>query len=267
MAIITGASGELGQAVAKKLQLEDYHLALLERTSELAQAAVQKLGNNDNIRGFAANQESRDEIEAAMQAVSEWGGSPNVLVANAGYAKYSPMLDMPAKVWNRHIEVNLSGTFHVCQIAAQQMAQAQRGGAITVISSSLAVAHSDQVGGYCISKAALLPMVKAFAAELGIHRIRVNAILPGVIETSMTSQMLAAPGVRNDLLDNTPAGRIGTPQDIAQTVAFLSSDAAEWITGAELKVDGGQSIYNQPQWIKQGRSTPHQPTWSPGLGI
>jgi NAD(P)-dependent dehydrogenase (short-subunit alcohol dehydrogenase family) len=115
--------------------------------------------------------------------------------------------------------------------------------------------------GYNTTKSALLMLTRSMAAELGVYRIRTNAILPGVVETAMTLQMLEEPGRRETLLAETPIGRLGQPDDVAETAYFLASPQAGYITGASLLVDGGQSIYGQPAWIHQERSVFFEPKW------
>ena len=99
------------------------------------------------------------------------------------------------------------------------------------------------------------------AAELGIYGIRVNAVLPGVIETAMTRSVLDQQGSREALLQETPVGRLGQPEDVANAIFFLASPQASFITGASLLVDGGQSIYGQPKWVRQDRRMSKQPQW------
>lgn len=260
-AVVTGAHGGLGHEISLALLADGYRVALFERDKDLADAAAAALGNTDSVRPFAADQESPEAVEEAFAAVREWAGAPSVAIANAGYAKFGPMLDMPARTWNRHVAINLSGTFFTVQAAARAMVEARQPGSIVVISSSLARAHSDQVGAYSITKAALLPLVRSFAAELGTYGIRVNAVLPGVIETPMTVGMLDEGTTRQSLLGLTPAGRMGRPSDVIDAIRFLTGDASSWITGAALDVDGGQSIYGEPRWMAQDRSVPGNPTW------
>lgn len=263
VAVVTGAGGELGLAIARGLAASGHRLALFERDAAAAAAAGEALGI-DAV--FAVDQTDRAQVDTGIAGVMARWGRIDVVVANAGYAKFGGFLEMEPRTWDRHVAINLSGSFHVCQAAAREMVRARRGGAIAVTASSLALSHADRVGAYCATKAGLLMLVRTMAAELGIHRIRANAVLPGVIETAMTSTMLDQEGVREGLLQETPIGRLGMPADIAQAIGFLCSPEAAFITGAILSVDGGQSIYGQPRWSRQDRSVPHEPTWVPGLG-
>lgn len=264
VAVITGAAGELGAAMAGRFHDLGYRLALFERDNETAEAAAAPYG--DAAIGIAANQADCGAVDAAMERVASEMGRIDVVVANAGYAKFGPVLEMDARTWDRHVDVNLNGTFYVCQRAARVMAERRTGGSIVVVSSSLALAHADETSAYCTTKSALLPLVRSMAAELGIYRIRVNAVMPGVVETAMTQWMLDEPGVRDDLLQYTPIGRLGRPADIADAVEFLCSDKATFITGASLSVDGGQAIYGQPRWRRQDRTVPFEPRNVAALG-
>jgi NAD(P)-dependent dehydrogenase (short-subunit alcohol dehydrogenase family) len=266
VAIVTGAAGQLGSQMVLALSAAGHRVVAFDRSADgLARAgdAWSHQGRPD-IETVQVDQTSSAAVGAAVQDVLLRHGRLDGLVANAGYAKYGGVLEMEPATWDRHVAVNLSGTFYTLQAAGRAMASLRSGGWITVISSNLAVAHADQVSAYCVTKSALVTLAKSAAAELGVHRIRVNAVLPGVVETAMTTAMLREPDVREGLLAKTPLGRLGGPKDIASAVCFLASEAADWVTGAALLVDGGQSIYGQPAWICQDRSIPHEPAWVDG---
>lgn len=269
VALVTGAAGSLGGWIVQSLAEDGFHVVGLDRDEpalERAHAAWSEAGHR-NISIRAVDQTDRTAVERVIAEIQTERGRIDGLVANAGYAKFGSVLDMSAATWQRHVDVNLNGTFHMLQVSAQAMAGARRGGWITLISSNLATSHSDQVSAYCVTKAALNHLTQSAAAELGVHRIRVNAVMPGVVETAMTSGMLTQPGVRDGLLAQTPMGRLGRPNDVADAVAFLASPKASWITGAQLLVDGGQSIYGQPSWLRQDRTVPHEPAWVNGYTL
>lgn len=261
VAIVTGAGGSLGSATVMALLQDGYQVVGFDRDGE---ALEREAKSWLNMSSMVVDQTSRDAVDEAIAAVVAEYGHIDGVVANAGYAKFGSFLDMSARDWQRHVEVNLTGTFHICQSAAQQMAAIKRGGWLTVVSSNLALNHADQVSAYCTTKAALLMMIRSAAAELGVHRIRVNAVLPGVIETAMTRGMLDQPGVRDGLLAHTPMGRLGTVEDVTAAIRYLASGTAHWVTGASLLVDGGQSIYGQPTWTSQDRTVAHEPRWGSG---
>jgi len=261
--VVTGAGGDIGRAIAGRFARSGCELALLDRNKALVSPLIEEMRNAGapEVIAVAADQLDRTSIDRAFAFVADQLGTPDVLVANAGFARFGAFIDISPKDWALHMGINLDGTFHVCQAAARLMAGGKQGGSIIVNSSCLGLEHTDMTGAYNISKAALLMLVRTMAAELGAYRIRANALLPGVIETAMTSEMLGDPQCRSRLLGETPIGRLGRPLDVAEAAHFLASEQAEFITGASLLVDGGQSIYGQPSWYSQDRTTPFEPRW------
>lgn len=263
--IITGAGGDIGAATALRMAREGARLTLFDRKLELlAGTAARCREAGAEVEVVAVDQTHREQVEAGVgHAIAAYGGV-DVLFANAGYGKFAPLLEQPVSEWTRHVEVNLTGTFSVCQLVAQEMAAARRGGVIVVNASSGAVQYADQLGAYCVTKAALRMLTIGMASEFGIHRIRVNAVMPGVIETQMTAPMLAEQAHRDVILAETPAGRIGHPDDVAAAVCFLASDESQYITGQSLMIDGGQTIHGHPRWFRLDYRDAHDASWEIG---
>jgi NAD(P)-dependent dehydrogenase (short-subunit alcohol dehydrogenase family) len=250
-ALVTGAGGDIGAATAIRLANEGARVALADRTIDLlseTRARCEQAGAD--VLCLEMDQTDREAVESAGAQIAADFGPVDLLFANAGYGKFSRFLDTSMREWDRHVSVNLTGTFNVCQVIARAMASRREGGSIVINTSSGAVQHADQLGAYCATKAALRMLMVAMASELGVHRIRVNAVMPGVIETGMTAPMLADPAHRDVLIADTPVGRLGVPDDVAATVAFLLSDEASYITGHAVMIDGGSTIHGHPRWFR-----------------
>jgi NAD(P)-dependent dehydrogenase (short-subunit alcohol dehydrogenase family) len=264
-ALVTGAGGDIGAATALRFAEEGARLVLFDRKAELLDAVVEACrGRGADVDARAVDQTSREVVEAAVAGAWSAAGRIDVLFANAGYGKFSTFLETPLREWNRHVDVNLTGTFHVCQAVARLMAGDAGGGAIVVNASSGAQVHADQLSAYCATKAALRMLAVGMASELGVHRIRVNAVMPGVIETGMTRPMLENGGHRDVLLAETPVGRLGRAEDVANLVCFLCSDEAAFVTGSSVMVDGGQTIHGHPRWFRTDYRRPFDERWEVG---
>jgi NAD(P)-dependent dehydrogenase (short-subunit alcohol dehydrogenase family) len=263
-ALVTGAGGDIGAATALRLAGEGAALVVFDRKQELLAdtiAACEKAGAE--VRGFGVDQTDRARVDEAVRAIWEQGRI-DVLFANAGYGRFAPFLSISERDWHRHVDVNFSGTFHVCQALARRMADDRGGGSIVVNESSGAETHADQLAAYCATKAGLRMLVKGMAAELGTHRIRVNGVMPGVVETGMTAPMLADQRHRDVMLAETPAGRLGMADDVAALVCFLSSSEAGYITGESVLIDGGQTIHGHPRWFRLDYREAHEERWEVG---
>lgn len=247
--VITGGGRGIGQAAALEVGALGATVAIVDRKSELAEETA-ALCQSKGIAAHAFNCDQGDSaaVEQCISAISARLGSIDGLFANAGTGKFAPLVDMNKDDWDTMMKVNLNGTFYVCQEVARQMIRQGRGGKIVISASSGARVISDKLGAYCVSKAGTVMLMKHLASELGNHRINVNAILPGVVETGMTAAMLSDERLKRMLVRQTPLGRWGQPAEIGKLVAFLLSDDASYINGEDIMIDGGSTLHGAPRW-------------------
>jgi NAD(P)-dependent dehydrogenase (short-subunit alcohol dehydrogenase family) len=263
--LVTGAAGDIGAATAIRFAREGGLLVLFDRKAELLEgtaAAIAELGGEADCLGV--DQTSRAAVDAAVAEVVERHGRIDVLFANAGYGQFGGFLEVTDRQWNRHVDVNITGTFNVCQEVARAMVARRAGGSIVLNASSGAVLHADLLGTYCTTKAAVRMLGIGMASELGAHRIRVNTVMPGVVQTAMTAPMLADDRHEQVLLADTPVGRLGEAEDVASLVAFLASDEAGYITGESVLIDGGQVLHGHPRWFRTDYRDAHESRWEIG---
>lgn len=246
VALVTGAAQGIGSAIAGHFLAAGARVVLNDRSSERVMAGIARLGGaQPSLFGVAADVTRRVEVEALITAAADHFGRLDIVVNNAGLYPVTPVLDMSEEEWDMVLDVNLKGTFLVSQAAARQMAAQGDGGAIVNISSGSHKIARMGCAHYCASKAGVVMLTQVLAMELAPHRIRVNAVAPGLIEvpdplTPGTPDYVAA------TLAVIPAGRLGTPDDVAQAVLMLADPAADYVTGALLAVDGGLSVGRMP---------------------
>ena len=249
LALVTGGARGLGQATAVELARCGARVAVADRKLEAAEeTAALCARHTPGAAAFALDQAKAESVEHCIAEVVASFGGIDLLFANAGTGKFAPIADMKKSDWDALIQINLNGTFYVCQDVVRQMIEQGRGGKIVLTASSGATVMCDQLGAYCASKAGVFMLMKHMASELGNYRINVNAIQPGVIATGMTAPMLADERIRRMLVRQTPVGRWGEPEDVAKLVAFLLSDDAGYINGEGIMIDGGSTLHGFPRW-------------------
>src|SRR5438046_851890 len=181
-----------------------------------------------------------------------WTRTPSAvrLIADtAGTGAMGRVWDLEPLVWDRVLAVNLRGTFLLTRAASRWMVEQKRPGRIVNIASTNATVPTAGHSPYCASKAGVVALTQVAALELAPHRVTVNAIAPGPAATNLTAPLFTMPGAREEFLRNVPPGRMGGAEDIAQAILFLSSEAAEWVTGQCFYIDGGQSMVALPPYI------------------
>lgn len=240
VALVTGASLGIGRACAERLAAAGADVIVNYRSSkdeaETVAAAVRAMGRRALVA--RADVSDRAAVETMFDAVREVFGRLDILVANVGYNVRESLAEADWEAFRRVVEVNVMGTFHPVQLAAQQMTEQGEGGCIVFVSSVHAEIPVAGSGAYNLSKAGINHYMDTLAVELAPHRIRVNTVNPGWIDTPGERKYLSEEEI-DERAQTLPWGRIGQPEEVADAVVMLCSPQAEYITGATLRVDGG----------------------------
>jgi 3-oxoacyl-[acyl-carrier protein] reductase len=224
--LVTGGNRGIGLAIAQAFLANGDRVAVTHRGSPVP----------DGVFGVRCDVTSTEEVDAAFAAVEAEFGAVEVLVANAGITDDTLLLRMGEESFQRVLDTNLAGAYRVAKRAAQGMLRARRGRMI-FISSVVALVGAPGQANYAASKAGLIGLARSIARELGSRSITANVIAPGFIETDMTAEISETR--RADLLSSVPLARYGTVDEIAGAALYLASDAAAYVTGVVLPVDGG----------------------------
>jgi 3-oxoacyl-[acyl-carrier protein] reductase len=238
-AIVTGAGRGIGKGVARKLLAEGARVSLCDVDGERLRKTVEQLSTFGRIDGRTVDVTQRIQVESFVQEIVERHGALDILVNNAGIAVFQPFLTIDDQAWHRTLDVNLNGVFLFSQIAARRMAELG-GGSIVHMASTNGLLGEAGLAHYNASKAAIILLSKTMAIELAARNIRSNCVCPGFIRTELAMEGGMSPTEIATYQAKIPLGRIGTVEEVANAVAFLASDEASFITGAELVVDGGQ---------------------------
>lgn len=240
VAVVTGASRGLGQAMAVALAQAGADVVGIA-SSDQGQTArlVQATGQRFLAQPLDLGNTTAAEQAACIHRAAEWQGRLDVLVNNAGIIRRADALDTTAEDWRAVLNINLDAAFYLAQAAAQHMRAQPLGGSIINIASMLSFQGGIRVPAYAAAKSALTGLTRALCNEWAPLGIRVNAIAPGYMATDNTAALQADPQRNTAILARIPAGRWGQPEDMAGAVVFLASQAAVYVNGHTLAVDGG----------------------------
>jgi 2-hydroxycyclohexanecarboxyl-CoA dehydrogenase len=242
--IVTGGGSGIGLAIAERLAADGIAVAVLDRDGGAADEAAAKLSAaGGTATGVAVDVTDRPGLEAAVAEVADRLGPPTILVNNAGLQGFEPFLKITPERWAQILEVNLTGTFHCCQVVLPHMLAAGWG-RIVNISSSSAQGGQPLMAHYVSPKAGVIGLTKALALEFGPKGITVNTIPPGFIDTPMLRDSEAKGhlgGGVDEHAQRTPVRRVGRPEDIAAATAFLVKEEASYVTGQVIGVNGGRN--------------------------
>lgn len=236
-ALVTGATGGIGLSIAKALHARGATVALSGRRVEQLEALKGELGERAEI--FPADLADQASIDGLVPAVEKGLGGLDILVNNAGITRDNLFLRMKDAEWDDIIRVNLTGAFRLARASLRGMMK-KRWGRIVSITSVVGVTGNPGQGNYAAAKAGLIGMSKSLAAEVASRNITVNCVAPGFIATAMTQGL--SDDQKKQIAERIPAGRMGTPEEIAAAVVYLASEEAAYVTGATLHVNGGMAM-------------------------
>lgn len=237
IAIVTGAARGIGQAIAVKLASEGADIALCDVEKDwLTETAGLIAAKGRRVECFAVDVSNGAAVQAAVDQIAGKFGKIDILVNNAGITRDTLLIRMSEEDWDKVLQVNLKGAFLFTKAVARPMMK-QRAGAIVNVASIIGLIGNAGQCNYAASKAGLIALTKSVAKELAARNIRANAVAPGFIKTKMTEKLTE--DIQKKMLEAIPLGRFGLPEDVANVVLFLASDAASYVTGQVLTVCGG----------------------------
>lgn len=240
VAIVTGASRGIGMAVATMLAENGASVVITSKEKSKLEKASEKIQNSFAIAGDIRK---TDDVQNVVKKTVERFGRIDILVNNAGIFPQVKLLhEITEAEWNDVIDVNLTGQFRFTKFVIPHMMK--NGGCIVNVSSDAGLKSFEnfEADAYTASKAALVMLTKAWAIEYAKHKIRVNCVCPGIVETDMTRPYLMTESDRAIASSEHPIGRIGDPDDVASAILYLVSEDSSWVTGAVLPVDGGAAV-------------------------
>lgn len=233
VALVTGGTKGIGKAIARSFSEQGMRVYLNFSSDRDAAAAARRELHAETVQADVSDQE---QVSGMIDAIAQKEGRLDILVNNAGIIRDGLLMLMPAKNWHRVMEVNLNSVFFCAKAALRPMVGNRWGRIINIISPSALMGRAGQTN-YAAAKGGVLSLTRSLAREVARYNITVNAVSPGVIATELTRDM--EDKIRREFISMIPAGRFGTPEEVARAVSFLASDEAGYITGEYLSVDGG----------------------------
>ena len=242
VALVTGASSGLGENFARKLAAAGATVVVAARRMDRLQALAAEIAR-DGGKAHAVQLDVTDRasVQAAVNEAVRMAGALDIVVNNAGIGESRPSIDLTEEDWRRVLDTNLDGVWRVAQESAKAMLAGGKGGSIINIASVLGLRVAPQLLAYATAKAGVVQMTKALALEWARHKVRVNAIAPGYIETDMNRDVLRS-DAGQVLVKRIPQRRIGQPSDLDGALLLLASDAGSYMTGSIVVVDGGHVV-------------------------
>lgn len=239
-ALITGASRGIGAAIAERLASNGASIALVSRRREgLDEVAARLRSLGAETMVITANMSSSEDVMSILPQLAPAWSSIDILVNNAGTNPvYAPLTELEESAWNKVMDVNLKGPFLLSREVGRLMAK-QRSGAIVNIASTGGLEPTPMLGAYSVSKAGIIMLTKVLAAEMGRFGVRVNCIAPGLVETKFAEILVKTEEIHDAYVSRAALARHGQPHEIAGAAHFLVSDAAAYMTGQVMVIDGG----------------------------
>lgn len=243
--LVTGAGQGLGRSIAIALAQAGANVVAVDLNKKMAfdvSEEIKSLGRNS--LAVEANISKREDVEKIMKEMIKSLGRIDILVNNAGIKRSIPSEEMEDRDWREVINVNLTGTFFCCQLAAREMIRKRKGKIINVASMSAQIVNKGTAqASYYASKAGVVMLTRALAAEWAQYNINVNAISPGYCRTPLTQKFISDIKKYRERMAMVPLGRLGEPYEIGSAAVFLASEASDFITGHNLVVDGGYTLW------------------------
>ncbi len=246
VALVTGAGSGIGKRIAEVFVEEGARVLVADVDGDSVGAMIGALGHNVSD-GAQVDVRDEEAVSRMVEQAARRFGRLDIAVNNAGVGGFSPIQAYPLADWERVVGISLTGTFLCVKHEAAKLIAQGQGGSIINISSLNAIQATEGFAAYCAAKGGVSMLTKVAALELGRHRIRANAIGPGLIHTPATAPMMAIPGLEEAFVHEAPIGRAGEPDDVARLALFLASDESTLMTGQTLFLDGGADLKKYPE--------------------